>query len=229
MPCTRIARACEACQRIFFAAVYSAVANAAYIRLGVNGKLKAAGGSIAHVGFGLMLVGILLSSAKKQVLSINTTGVLLPFAPESKQDPMENITLPKATRVDMGRYWATYEGNDSVDHRQNITYYKVHFQSKDGAETFDLYPDFMRSVKTQDQPNANPDKRHYWDKDIYTYITATNPEDRGDTAAYRSAVLGMKDTAYFSKGFVVLGTVQLNPVPCTAGFSALYSWIQYPV
>ena len=194
-----------------FAAIYSAVANAAYIRLGVNGKLRAAGGSIAHVGFGLMLVGILLSSSKKQVLSINTTGVLLPFAPESKQDPMENITLPKATRVDMGRYWATYVGNDSVDHRQNITYYKVHFERKDGKEVFDLYPDFMRSVKTQDQPNANPDKRHYWDKDIYTYITATNPEDRGDTAAFRSAVLAMKDTAYFSKGYVVLDTVQLNP------------------
>jgi cytochrome c-type biogenesis protein CcmF len=194
-----------------FAAIYSAVANAAYIRLGMNGRLRAAGGSVAHVGFGLMLVGILLSSAKKQVLSVNTTGVLLPFAPESKQDPMENITLPKDARVDMGRYWATYEGNDSVDRRQHITYYKVHFQRKDGSETFDLYPDFMRSVKTQDQPNANPDKRHYWDKDIYTYITATNPEDRGDTASFRRAVLAMKDTAYYSKGYVVLDTVELNP------------------
>ncbi len=62
---------------------------------GLKGKLRAAGPSIAHVGFGLMLVGILLSSAKKSVLSINTTGILLPFSPESKQDPMENLTLLK--------------------------------------------------------------------------------------------------------------------------------------
>ena len=48
-----------------FAAVYSVVANASYIWVGLNGKLKAAGGSVAHLGFGLMLVGILISSSKK--------------------------------------------------------------------------------------------------------------------------------------------------------------------
>ena len=70
-----------------FAAVYAVVSNASYIRLGLNGKLKAAGGSIAHVGFGLMLVGILLSASKKTVLSVNTTGILLSFAPESQTGP----------------------------------------------------------------------------------------------------------------------------------------------
>ena len=38
-----------------FAAIYSVIANAVYIWTGLNGKLKAAGGSIAHVGFALML------------------------------------------------------------------------------------------------------------------------------------------------------------------------------
>jgi cytochrome c-type biogenesis protein CcmF len=194
-----------------FCVIYSAVANAAYIWIGMNGKLKAAGGSVAHFGFGLMLVGVLLSSAKKQVLSFNTTGITLNFTPESKQDPMENLTLLKGARTDMGKYWATYVGTDSVDRRQNITYYQIHIEKKDGSEQFDLYPNFLRSVKTQDQPSPNPDKKHYWDRDIFSYITATNPETREDTASFRSAVLGLRDTAYYSRGYVVLDSVEVNP------------------
>ena len=194
-----------------FSAIFAVVANASYIWVGMNGKLKAAGGSVAHFGFGLMLVGVLLSSAKKQVLSINTTGITLNFTPESKQDPMENLTLLKGARTDMGKYWATFVGSDSVDRRQNITYYQIHVEKKDGSEQFDLYPNFLRSIKTQDQPTPNPDKKHYWDKDIFSYITATNPEDRQDTASFRSAVLGLRDTAYYSRGYVVLDSVEVNP------------------
>ena len=194
-----------------FGAVYAIVANAAYIRAGLNGKLKAAGGSIAHVGFGLMLVGILLSSAKKQVLSYNTTGITLNFSPESKQDPMENITLLKGTRTDMGKYWTTYEGNDSVDARGQITYFKIHFEKKDGSDAFDLFPNFLKSTKGQMGPSPNPDKRHYLGKDIFTYISATNTEIKEDTAAFRSVVLGIKDTAYYSKGYVILDTVEFDP------------------
>jgi cytochrome c-type biogenesis protein CcmF len=196
-----------------FAAVYSVVANAAYIRTGLKGKLRAAGPSIAHIGFGLMLVGILLSSAKKGVLSINTTGILLPFSPESKQDPMENLTLLKGVPTDMGVYTATYVNNDSVDTRSKITYYHIHFDKKDSKEQFDLYPDYIVSTKGGGETSANPDKYHYWNKDIFAYITATdNPDKSGDTAQFRpSDLLAPGDTAYFSKGYLVLDSIAVNP------------------
>jgi cytochrome c-type biogenesis protein CcmF len=73
-----------------FTAVYAVVANAGYIWLGLNGKIKAAGGSVAHMGFALMLVGILISSSKKEVLSKNTTGINLRFDPKSKENSMEH-------------------------------------------------------------------------------------------------------------------------------------------
>ncbi|HEX8459979.1 MAG TPA: cytochrome c biogenesis protein CcsA, partial [Segetibacter sp.] len=44
-----------------FAAVFAIVANASYIWLGLRGKLKAAGASVAHIGFGMVLLGILIS------------------------------------------------------------------------------------------------------------------------------------------------------------------------
>jgi cytochrome c-type biogenesis protein CcmF len=85
-----------------FAAIYTVVANGFYIWAGVNGKMKVAGASVAHLGFGLMLVGILISSSKKQVLSYNTSGINLKFDPASKEKSMENITLINRIHPDRG-------------------------------------------------------------------------------------------------------------------------------
>jgi len=196
-----------------FAAIYTVVANAAYIRIGLKGKLRAAGPSIAHAGFGLLLVGILLSSAKKTLISVNTTGIMLPFSPESKQDPMENITLLKGVPTDMGKYTATYVNNDSVNTKSKTTYYQIHFEKKGSAEQFDLYPNFILSTKGQGQPSPNPDKYHYWDRDVFGYVNATdNPDKSGDTAQFRPTdPLALGDTAYFSKGFIVLDSIVVNP------------------
>jgi cytochrome c-type biogenesis protein CcmF len=196
-----------------FAAIYSVVANLDYIRVSLKGRLRSAGPSVAHFGFGLMLVGILFSSAKKEVLSYNTTGITLNFDAESKQDPMENITLLKGVRTDMGKYWTTFVADDSLDTRQRITYYKIHFEKKDGTRQFDLYPNWMKPTKGAQTPAANPDKYHYWDRDIFTYISATdNPEQRrDDTVQFRNYALGLHDTAFYSKGYVILDRVVVNP------------------
>ncbi len=196
-----------------FAAVYAVCANAGYIWIGLKGKMRAAGPAVAHTGFGLMLLGILLSSAKKEVLSINTTGINLPFDPASKQDPMENLTLLKGVRTDMGKYWATYVSSDSVDPRSKTTWYQIHMQKKDSSVSFDLYPDMMKMTKGQEGNSANPDKYHDWDRDIFAYISATdNPEQlKEDTVSYRNYALAPHDTAYYSKGIIVLDTVLINP------------------
>jgi cytochrome c-type biogenesis protein CcmF len=196
-----------------FAAVYAVCANAGYIWIALKGKMKGAGPAVAHAGFGLMLLGILLSSAKKEVLSINTTGINLPFDPASGQNPMENLTLLKGVRTDMGKYWATYMSSDSVDTRSKTTYYQVHLQKKDSSVAFDLYPNMMKTTKGQEGNSANPDKYHYWDRDVFAYISATdNPEQLNeDTVSYRNYALAPHDTAYYSKGIIVLDTVLVNP------------------
>ncbi|HVW62684.1 MAG TPA: cytochrome c-type biogenesis CcmF C-terminal domain-containing protein, partial [Puia sp.] len=196
-----------------FAAIYAVVANATYIYSGMRGKLKAAGASVAHVGFGLMLIGILFSSAKKEVLSHNTTGIMLTFDPEAKQDPMENITLLKGVRTDMGKYWTTFIDADSVDPRSKAQYFHIRFEKKDGSRNFDLYPHWLKSNKGQQQISANPDKYHYVDRDIFTYITAAdNPEQRrDDTVRFKSNPVGIGDTVFYSKGLIILDSIVVNP------------------
>jgi cytochrome c-type biogenesis protein CcmF len=194
-----------------FAAVYAVVANASYIWLGVKGKLKVAGASVAHIGFGLMLLGMIISSAKKDVLSKNN-GILIPVDPKSKQDPTENLTLFKGLRTDMGRYWATYSENDSSSKSGNITYFKIDMQYKKSGEAFTLYPNLIKNTKGQQNYSANPDARHYWNRDIFIYLSyASSMDKEEDTAQFRKHTIKMKDTVYYSNGYMVLNNVSMNP------------------
>ncbi|HTQ65512.1 MAG TPA: cytochrome c biogenesis protein CcsA [Puia sp.] len=194
-----------------FCAIYSVVANAGYIWIGLKGKFKAAGASIAHVGFGLMLVGILISSSKKQVLSFNTTGININFDPSSKQNPLENITLLKNVQTDMGKYWATYVSNDSVNESKTTTYFRIHMQSKDGKDAFDLYPYLIKATKGQQGFAFNPSKHHYWDRDIFSYISAVDNSGENDTTSFKSYNVAVHDTVFYSRGYMVLNKVTVNP------------------
>lgn len=195
-----------------FSAIYAVVANTVYIWAGLNGKLKAAGGSVAHIGFGLMLVGILISSSKKEVLSFNTTGINLKFDPKSKERSMENITLIKGLPTDMGKYMTTYEHSDSTSRHGTVTYFKINFAKKENGETFNLYPNLIKNTKGQEGFSNNPDKRHYWNKDIFSYISyADNMDQTGDTAQFKKYTADINDTIYYSNGFMILNKVVVNP------------------
>lgn len=70
--------------------------------------LKVMGGTVAHIGFGLMLLGILFSSGYDRVVSKNIQPQEL--ASMSKQDRVDNILLPKDLPRYFEGYRVTYEG-----------------------------------------------------------------------------------------------------------------------
>ena len=186
------------------AAVYAIIANASYIWLGVKGNIKRSGGSVAHVGFGLLLAGILISSSKKEILSYNSSGIPVFFGNESKEAPGENLTLIKGMRTDMGKYWVTYE-KDSAHPKKPLWFYYVQFDAKNGKEKFTLTPNAFVNYKGNEGLMANPDSRHYWDHDVFTYITSLpDPEKNQDTASFRPQSVTVGDTLFYSKGYAVL-------------------------
>ena len=195
-----------------FGGIYSVIANAAYIFSSMKGKLKLAGASVAHAGFGLLLVGILISSSKKEVLSHNTTGINIPFDPKTKEDPLENLTLVKNVKTDMGKYYATYLSNDSVNTAGNIIYFKVNFEDKKTGENFILWPNLIKNTKGVENFSNNPDKQHYFDRDIFTYISFANILDKQrDTSGFKTYPVGLHDTVFYSRGMMILDTVLINP------------------
>ena len=194
-----------------FSALYAVVANGYYLGAVIRFKMKHAGASIAHVGFGLMLLGILISSSKKEILSWNTSGIQVNFGEKSQEKSAENLTLVKGVGTDMGKYMVTYLGDSTapLDPKQ---YFKVHFVSKDSAESFILYPDAFVNYKGNQQLIANPSSKHYLHKDVFTYITSLpNPEKNQDTASFREQKIKPGDTLFYSRGFAVLDGLSRDP------------------
>ncbi|MBN8718167.1 MAG: cytochrome c biogenesis protein CcsA [Sediminibacterium magnilacihabitans] len=195
-----------------FAAVYAVVANTSYIWLGMKGRLKAAGASVAHIGFGMVLVGILISSSKKTVLSWNTTGVTPLRADESHAknnpagNPAENLTLFKGVATDMGKYMVTY-ALDTINERDRKRYFEIDFKAKKGEEHFKLYPDVIKNNKGMEGFAANPASKHYWYKDIFVYITSFQENNKADTTSFHNQQLKVGDTLFYSNGLVILNKV----------------------
>jgi cytochrome c-type biogenesis protein CcmF len=186
--------------------VYAIIANAAYIWVGINGKLKLSGGSVSHVGFGMVLLGILISSSNKEVLSNNINGIPAPL--DKNEDPRENLTLVQGLTSDMGKYSLTYEG-DSSHPKKQLSFYKIHFKSKNGKEEFTLTPNSFVNYKGNEGLMSNPDARHYWDHDVFTYITSiANPDKTKDTAAFKTNNLKPGDSLFYSSGFMILQDVK---------------------
>jgi cytochrome c-type biogenesis protein CcmF len=186
--------------------------NLSYIWLVLKGKLKAAGASVAHVGFGMILVGILISSAKKTVLSWNTTGIS-PLRVESGKSPVgnprENITLFEGISTDMGKFMVTYVRDtfDVLDKR----FFELQFKEKKTEETFFLYPDVLKNNKGMEGFSANPSSKHYWNKDIFVYVTSFQDNSKDDTTSFKPHQIALGDSIFYSNGYIKLEKVLVNP------------------
>lgn len=202
-----------------FATIYSVAANATYIVSTLKGKLKAAGSAIAHFGFALMICGMLVSSSNKLVISDNSkTGFFVRFDKDptgrSQENPMENLTLIKSVPTEMGKYTVTYFADSASPQEKTRTYYKLHFVHKDDDgnvnEDFVLAPD---SYKMKDNNlTSNPDTRHYLTHDIFTYVsTISVRDDEADTTSFKDYEIGIGDSVFYSKGFIVLNGILKNP------------------
>src|SRR5258706_1574434 len=189
--------------------IYTIVANLAYIKIGLKGKLGISGGSISHFGFGLVLLGILLSSSKKEILSYNR-GMMIDFGKDSKENPGENLTLVKGLPMPMGKFDVTYIG-DSAHPKKEQRYYKIHFKSRTDNEEFTLQPDAFVNYKGNEGIMANPDARHYIDHDIFTYISGLSNDNKPDTAKFQTHILKPGDSVNYKTGQIFLKAIAEEP------------------
>ena len=183
--------------------LFSVIANASYIWIGIKGNLAKSGGPIAHVGFALTLLAIVVTSSNKKVISENNNGFATPLG--KGENPRENLTLVQGVPSEMGGYTLLYE-KDSTHPKKKLWYYQVRFKSKDGKEEFVLHPNAFVNYKGNKGLMANPDAKHYWDHDVFTYVTSLpDPEAPADTTTFRPHAVAAGDTIFFGKGFITIG------------------------
>ncbi len=202
-----------------FATLYAVVANAWYLITVSKGKILKGGGSVAHFGFGLMIFGMLVSSANKEVISSSTVnGITLPGSTDpmtkEKDDPRENLTLIKEVPTRMGSYEVTYT-NDSLGHESGRKFYHLQFEKKNeegkSTESFALSPDVY--MMKDNNMSSNPDTRSYLSKDVFTYISYAINDKRAseDTSSFTIKELLPGDTSFYSNGMVILEGIVKNP------------------
>lgn len=197
---------------LLFASWFAVVATVYYGIAIQKGKLKKLGAATSHLGFGLSLLGILLSSYNKEVISYNTTGVIIPYSDDKMENirqSMENVILYKNITMPMGEYDVTYMG-DSTTPKDPRTFYKVLYEKRDSVtnkvtESFTLYPDaFVNPKGNEGGMSANPDSKHYLTKDVFTYVTSViDPSKRPDSTTYKKHTVKRGDTVFVNRGYMI--------------------------
>jgi cytochrome c-type biogenesis protein CcmF len=189
-------------------AVYAVVANVFYLFSKKIKEVTKWGASIAHLGFGLMLLGILLSSFNKHVISANKLNVDLGLQGKTEQETrtenQQNILLFRNTAAEMSDYTLTYLGDSVVEpnHYYKIQYAKKNKQTNEVLEKFILYP--LAQINPKMGLISSPDNKKYWDKDVFTYVTKTlDKSSVPDTMQYTKRTVKPNDTLYFSNGFLI--------------------------
>jgi cytochrome c-type biogenesis protein CcmF len=200
---------------LLFASLFAVAGNIQFISKLKLSSASKMGAGIAHVGFGLMLLGILLSSFNKHVLSFNTLRADLGLGGTTEEakrkENAENILLYRNTPADMGVYRVTYLGDSAV--APNF-YYRVKFKrfdknSNDLLEEFTLYP--YAQINPKMGLVTSPDTKHYWNKDIFTYITKTIDKAAiVDTVSYTKRAVKPGDSLFYSDGYLVYKGVSPN-------------------
>lgn len=155
------------------------------------------GGSIAHIGFALMIIGVVISGTQKEVISKDKSGIL---AKEFDTEMAgENLLLWKNSPVSLGPYLVTYRGDTTIG---PDIYFQIDYEHQNGKEKFSLFPNAQ--ISEENNLMANPATKHYIDHDVFTHITSIpikeEPEDWGDE---KSQLVTLGDTLN-RKGFQVI-------------------------
>lgn len=191
---------------LLFAALFGCCACGFLIVKNLRGRFKISGGAVAHFGFSLLLLGVLISSAKKEVISINNGPMSLGSSFTEEQN-RTNILLLKNMPVTLRNYVVTYLGDSAAPPNY---YYKVlweHFDTSTGSlrEQFILWPNAQ--INPRMGLIANPDTRHYWHKDVYTHVTSvpdkTKPRTRGEPR-FRDYTVAVGDSIALSSGTLII-------------------------
>jgi cytochrome c-type biogenesis protein CcmF len=196
------------------AGLFGFFANADYFIRVLKGKVRKSGASIAHMGFALLMIGALVSTSKKVVLSKNTSQKnVSSLGPEF--DAKKSILLTQGDTLPMGPYLVTYTGK----RREGINvYFSVDYLRpiEGGGSKFD----FTLVPHVQDNPRMGrapePATRHYADRDVYTHVTYadlnvdTSQISKNGYASAKNYIGHVGDTIFASNAFVIIDSLRSN-------------------
>lgn len=199
---------------LLFAAMFAVVANADYLISFARKNLKQAGSALSHVGFGVLLLGILSTGLNKRWISSNSFAMEGLIEGMGSDELNKNVLLLKDAPMPIRGYEATYL-KDTIE-RQTRTF-AVRFRKRDAqgnftGEEFVLYPNVMYDRQFSQVVASNPSTKHYLTYDIFTHVSSLpkaelDPEfarQQEDSIRFEAYEAAIGDTIFTKKHYLVL-------------------------
>lgn len=197
---------------LLITSLFAVFANADYFMSVLKGKISKSGAAIAHIGFALLMLGALISTSKKVVLSKNTAErKVSALGPDF--DDKRSILLTQGDTLPMGPYLVTYTGK----HKKGINFYFDVDYLKINKDKKPEY-DFTLSPQIQDNPRMGrapePDTKHYLNRDIYTHVTYavldTITVKKDAYASAKNYIGHVGDTIFSSNAIIIIDSLRSN-------------------
>ncbi|MEW6467427.1 MAG: cytochrome c biogenesis protein CcsA [Bacteroidota bacterium] len=195
---------------MLFSCVFAVAANLDYFIRIIKGRLDHAGASIAHAGFGLLLLGALISTGKSEIIS-QSYDYDVEFLGKGFSNN-ENVLLVKDDTVKMGEYYVAYRGRrqEGIHLLYDVEYMKKDSLTGKYTSQFNLTP-FIQLNKQMGNA-AEPDTRHFIHKDVYTHVmyadvsdvTGEKPAAEGQYGEPQNKTVKVGDTILTFKAILVL-------------------------
>ncbi|RMD76422.1 MAG: cytochrome c assembly protein, partial [Bacteroidetes bacterium] len=205
-----------------FAACFAITSNLDYLIAFLKANLKEGASAIAHIGFGVMIVGILASGLNKHHISKNPFAMRGLVEGATEEDLARNVVLIKNAPLLLPEsgYEAEYLGDTIVGHKRTFF---VEFRKRDEAgrvaERFLLTPNILYDKNFEKVAASNPSTRRYWNKDIFTHIawlpapeiSIEEKKAAEDSLDYQPYVARIGDTIYTSKVYAIVKGMVMQP------------------
>ena len=207
---------------LLFTAMFTIVANTDYIISVAKGNIKVAASAVSHLGFGILLWGIMSTGLNKEWISSNN------FAMEGLIEGMDKETLNKnvllmrnAAMPIKDNYNATYLTDTIIRQTRTFT---VEFKKRDEkgestGEGFTLNPNVMYDRQFTKVVASNPSTQHYWNYDIFTHVSSLpkaelDPEyakQQEDSLKYVTYNAKIGDTIFTKEHYIVVEALTKTP------------------
>ena len=149
-----------------FAGLFTLIANLDYIITFIKGNLKLSGASLSHMGFGILILGMLFSGLNQKTISENPF-VTRDFIQGEGAD--KAIILIKDQPFLTSNYYINYVGDTLID---NLKTYQLDFREIDkGNQTISEFSTFPSAIYSTDFTKieaVNPGTNHNLTFDVFT-------------------------------------------------------------
>ncbi len=196
---------------------FTIFANLDYFLFYLRSNLKSAGSVLSHVGFGLLIIGVIASGLNKRHISVNKfalDGIL-------EEDKLgKNIVLIKGLPMIMNDYKVTYLSDTMYNHTKE---FKVNYTRLDksgkAVESFDISPYILYTNDFSKLASTNPSTKRYLSKDIFSVVSNLPKEEvepeaakqKEDSLKYKSYFVGIMDTVKTDKNIITIAGIEKHP------------------